>query len=58
MYGEEFDVTSDPMPHESGFAIEAVSRKSGLATRLRIPLSILRMITKDLAVSTSSRRVA
>lgn len=58
MYGEEFDLTSDPVPHESGFAIEAVSRKSGLARRLRIPLSILQMITKDLAASTSFRPAA
>jgi hypothetical protein len=58
MYGEEFDLASDPIPQENGFAIEAVSRKSGLARRVRIPLSILRMITKDLAASTSLRSVA
>jgi hypothetical protein len=53
MYGEEFDLTSNPIPDENGFAIEAISRKSGVARRLRIPLSILQMITKDLAASTS-----
>ncbi len=58
MYGEEFDLSSDPIPQENGFAIEAVSRKSGQARRLRIPLSILRMITKDLAATTSVRGVA
>jgi hypothetical protein len=51
MYGEDFDLTSNPIRDENGFAIEAVSRKSGLARRLRIPLSILQMITKDLAAS-------
>jgi hypothetical protein len=57
IYGEEFDVTSNPIAEGSGFAIEAISRKSGVARRLRIPLSILQMISKDLAARTS-RRVA
>ena len=57
MYGEEFDLTSNPLPDENGFVIEAISRKSGVARRLRIPLSILQMITKDLA-STASRNAA
>jgi len=52
MYGEEFDLISNPIPDDNGFVIEAISRKSGLARRLRIPLSILQMITKDLASST------
>jgi hypothetical protein len=58
MYGEEFDLTSNPIPEENGFAVEAISRKSGLARRLRIPLSILQMITKDLTASTSLRSAA
>ncbi len=58
MYGEEFDLTSNPIPEENGFAVDAISRKSGLARRLRIPLSILQMITKDLASSTSLRSAA
>jgi len=58
MYGEEFDLTSNPIPEEDGFAIEAISRKSGLARRLRIPLSVLQMVTKDLAASTSFRSAA
>jgi hypothetical protein len=44
MYGEEFDLTSDPVADENGFAVEAVSRKSGGTRKLRIPLSVLRMI--------------
>jgi len=49
IYGEEFDLTSNPVAEENGYAIEAVSRKSGEARRLRIPLSILQMINNDLA---------
>jgi hypothetical protein len=44
MYGEEFDLTSDPIADESGFAIEAVSRTSGNTRKLRIPISVLRTI--------------
>jgi hypothetical protein len=58
MYGEEFDLTSNPMAEENGFAIEAISRNSGIARRLRIPLSILQMITKDLAAAGSLPRAA
>ena len=57
IYGEEFDLTSNPVRFENGFAVEAISRKSGGARRLRIPLSILQMITKDLASSEASRPV-
>lgn len=51
IYGEEFDLTSNPIGDGNGFAIEAISRKSGTARMLRIPLSILQMITRDLAAS-------
>jgi hypothetical protein len=33
MYGEEFDLTSNPVADGGGFAIEAISRKSGKARR-------------------------
>lgn len=55
MYGEEFDLTSNPVADESGFAIEAVSRKSGDVRMLRIPLSILEMISRDVAADASRR---
>ena len=57
MYGEEFDLISNPVPHGNGFAIEAMSRKSGSVRTLRIPLSIVHMISKDLA-ATALRRAA
>ena len=55
MYGEEFDLISNPIADGSGCAIEAISRKSGDARRVRIPLSIVQMIMKDLARITSRR---
>lgn len=51
MYGEEFDLTSNPIADENGFAVDAVSRKLGSTRRLRIPLSTVRMIAKDLTRS-------
>lgn len=55
VYGEEFDLTSNPSADTDGFAIEAISRKSGYARRLRIPLSILQMISNDLSTRTFLR---
>jgi len=56
MYGEDFDLTSNPIADGNGFTIEAVSRKSGDARMLRIPLPILQMISKD--VGSASRGAA
>ena len=47
MYGEEFDLTSNPMADDDGFAIDAISRKSGTARRLLIPLSVVQMVTRE-----------
>ena len=58
MYGEDFVLTSNPIQEDNGFAIEAISRKSGIARKLRIPLSILRMITRDLTASPRLRSAA
>lgn len=55
VYGEEFDLTSNPIADGTGFAIEAVSRKSGHARMLRIPLSIVQMISKDVTASVFRR---
>jgi len=51
IYGEDFELTSNPIPEEKGFAIEAISRKSGTARRLHIPLMTVKMIAKDLEVA-------
>ncbi len=50
IYGEEFELTSNPMEDDNGFAVDAISRKSGEARRLQIPLSIVQMIRNDLSV--------
>jgi hypothetical protein len=57
IYGEEFDLTSNPVPVERGYVIEAVSRRTGEARKLAIPLSVVHMVTKDLS-SSDTRRAA
>lgn len=43
LYGEQFQLVSDPFPHETGIAVEA-TRGDGKAPRtIRLPLTILRM---------------
>ena len=47
MYGEEFELISNPFVDENGFAVQAVSTRSGETRVLRIPLSVLRAVTGD-----------
>ncbi len=46
MYGEEFELISNPFVDESGFAVQALSSRTGETRQLRIPLSVLRAITR------------
>ena len=55
IYGEEFDLTSNPVPVERGYVIEAVSCRTGKARKLAIPLSVVHMVTKDLSSSHTPR---
>lgn len=45
MYGEEFELMSNPFVDENGFAVQAISTRSGEMRLLRIPLSVLRALT-------------
>lgn len=56
MYGEEWEFTSNPVPFENGFAVDGISSFSGKAKRVRIPLSILAMVRRDLAAIEKSNR--
>jgi hypothetical protein len=58
IYGEEFDLLSNPISDRHGVSIEAKSRKTGHARRLGIPLSILQMIKKDLKAGSRSSHAA
>lgn len=47
MYGEEFELISNPSVDENGFAVQAVAIRSGETRTLRIPLSVVRAVTGD-----------
>jgi hypothetical protein len=58
IYGEEFDLTSNPSLEGEGVAVEAVSRKSGTHRRLRIPVSVVRMVQEELELRDRRREAA
>ena len=43
LYGEQFQLVSDPFPHESGIAVEAVLRDGKPPRTVKLPLPILKM---------------
>ena len=47
LYGEELHLISDPAPHEDGFVVEGISVKSMTVKRVRLPLSVVRMIERE-----------
>ena len=48
LYGEEFELTSDPFSiHEELFFVDAIERKSRETRRVRIPLPLVQMIRRD-----------
>jgi len=49
MYGEEFEVTSNPYPDGKGISVEAVSKREKCARVLRIPLPILQTVARGKA---------
>jgi hypothetical protein len=54
LYGEEFHLVSNPVPDGDGFAIEGLTSTSGNIRRMRIPLSLIQTLRKDLARGTES----
>ena len=49
LYGEELHLISNPVPDGDGFAVEGITRRSGNVKRLRIPLSLVHTLRKELA---------
>jgi hypothetical protein len=49
IYGEEFDLVSDPITLRDQLVfVDGVERKSGAMRRVRIPLPIVRMVYQDI----------
>ena len=49
LYGEEFQLVSNPVPDGDGFMVEGVTRISGVVRRVRIPLSLVVTVKKELS---------
>lgn len=52
LYGEEFQLISDPIPEGDGFAVEGIARRSGKSRLIQIPLSIVHTLRQELALDT------
>ena len=50
LYGEELHLISDPEPHEKGFAVHGITVKSEVVKHVRIPLSVVTMVEREIAV--------
>jgi len=48
LYGEEFDLISNPTPDGNGYVIDGVSCKSGGSRHIRIPLPLVHTIEHEL----------
>jgi hypothetical protein len=51
LYGEEFEFVSDPEADDNGYCLKAVSHKSRHARHVRIPLSVVRTVERELLVA-------
>ena len=44
IYGEEFEVISNPFPHGDGIAVRAFSKRETEARTLQLPLPVVQMV--------------
>jgi len=47
IYGQEFEVVSNPFPHGDGIAIRAFSAREAQARTLCLPLPVVQMVTRQ-----------
>jgi len=47
IYGQEFEVVSNPFPHGDGIAIRAFSKREAQARTLPLPLPVVQMVTRQ-----------
>ena len=52
LYGEEFYLISDPIPDGDGFAVKGIARRSGKSRYIRIPLSTVHTLRREVVVRT------
>ena len=51
LYGEDLHLISNPVPEGDGFAVEGIARQSGNVRRVRIPLTLVHTVTKEVALN-------
>jgi hypothetical protein len=49
LYGEEFELVSNPVPDGNGFAVKGLTSGSNKVRRVRIPLTLVQTAHKELA---------
>jgi hypothetical protein len=54
LYGEELHLVSNPSPDGDGFAIEGIAKRSGKLTHMRIPLSVVHVLRRELEIQERS----
>jgi hypothetical protein len=54
IYGEEFEVLSDPFPSAGGIAIQVRSERTSLARTLQLPATMVHRVTQDVRHSRES----
>jgi hypothetical protein len=47
IYGDEFEVISDPFPHGDGIAVRAFSERETEPRTLQLPLPVVQMVTRQ-----------
>jgi len=52
LYGEEFYLISDPIPEGEGFAVKGIARRSGKSRYIRIPLSTVHPLRREVVLDT------
>ena len=50
LYGEEFYLISDPIPDGDGFAVKGIARRSGKSRYIRIPLSTVHTLKREVVI--------
>ena len=48
LYGEEFEVVSDPFPADGGIAVHARSKKGENVRLMQLPATVLQRVTRPL----------
>jgi hypothetical protein len=57
LYGEEFEVVSDPFPESDGVAVHVTTKKDPSIRLLRIPITVLQSARRAVATALAAVRV-